>query len=73
MARALDIDKIATDNPRVNIRQLREGQDALRRLQQSGSVRRSNYGLDTPESKREIRPARDEDVPDCLPAFRRLR
>jgi hypothetical protein len=73
VATQLNIDKIASDNPRVDLRQLKEGQDLLESLQQSGSVSHSGYGLDTPESKREIRPTSDQEALDCLPAHRRLR
>lgn len=73
MASQINIEKIASDNPRVDLQKLKEGQELLRDLQKSGSVVRSGYGLDTPESKRDIRPTGDHDASDCLPSYRRLR
>ena len=73
MPAQLDIDKMIADNPNVDVQELRKGEEALTNLQRSGAVRRSSYGLDTPESKRDIRPTRERDFPDCLSAFRKLK
>lgn len=73
MADQINIEKIAADNPNIDLQKLKEGQELLRDLQKTGSVTRSTYSLDTPESKREIRPAGGHDSPDCLSAYRRLR
>ena len=73
MPEEIDVDKIATANPRIDLDEFRRGEDALKALQRSGAVRRSTYALGTPESKRFIRPTPDEEVPECLPALRRLR
>ena len=72
MPTQLDIDKIIADNPSVDKNALREGEKALHDLQRTGAVKRSTYGLNTPESKRELRPSEEQETPDCLPSFRRL-
>lgn len=73
MATQIDVEKIISNNPNVDPDQFRRGEEALKELQRTGAVRRSSYGLDTPESKRGIHPAGEQDTPECLPAFRRLR
>jgi hypothetical protein len=74
MPSQLDLDKIIADNPDVDLEEFKKGEEALKSLHRTGTVRRSTYELDTPESKREIRQNEDtEDRPSCAPAFRRLR
>lgn len=68
----IDIDKIASVNPKIDLDELKRGEETLKKLQQSGNVRRSNYDLGTPESKQYIRPTTEEDRSDCLPHFRKL-
>ncbi len=51
----LDIDKIIADNPNVDPEALKKAEEALKNLNQTGVIRRSTYGLETPESKKEIR------------------
>jgi hypothetical protein len=73
MPAQIDLDKIIADNPNVDLEEFKKGEEALRSLQRTGSVRPSTYGLDTPESRREIRHHEDAKRPECSPAFRRLR
>jgi hypothetical protein len=73
MPAQIDIDKIASVNSKIDLDELKRGEDALKRLQKSGTVKRSNYDLGTPESKKYIRPTTEEYRKDCLPHFRKLR
>jgi hypothetical protein len=69
----IDVDKIIADNPNVDLEEFKKGEEALRSLNRSGAVRPSTYGLDTPESKKELRHHEDVKRPECNSAFRRLR
>jgi hypothetical protein len=75
MPTRIDVEQTAAKNPKIDLDEFRKGEDALKALRESGTVKRSTYDLGTPESKQYIRPAREEDgsPPECLPAFRRLR
>jgi hypothetical protein len=73
MPSQLDLDKIIADNPNVDLEEFKKGEETLKSLHRTGTVRRSTYELDTPESKRQIRPNEDSGRPSCAPAYRRLR
>ena len=55
MPTQIDLEKIIADNPNVDPEELRKAGEALKSLHQTGVVRRSTYGLETPESKKELR------------------
>lgn len=74
MPSQIDIDKVAKLNPKVDLDEFRKGEEMLKALRESGTVRPSTYGLSTPESKKQIRPIEEQAPrPDCLPSFRKLR
>jgi hypothetical protein len=59
MPKQLDVNKIVADNPAVDQKALEKAQEAIRDLHQTGAVRRSSYGLETPESKKRLRHSDD--------------
>ncbi|MGA3056049.1 MAG: hypothetical protein ABSD63_17715 [Candidatus Korobacteraceae bacterium] len=71
MPKQVDLEKIIADNPSVDPEELRKAEEALKSLNRTGVVRRSTYGLETPESKKEIRHS-EETAGSAMP-FRRLR
>ena len=71
MPKQIDIDKIIADNPNVDPEALRKAEEALKNLNQTGVVRHSTYGLETPETKQEIRHSRQNTADEML--VRRLR
>jgi len=72
MPTQIDLGKIIADNPNVDAEELKKTEEALKSLHQTGVVRRSTYGLETPESKKEIRHSGDESSASAAP-IRRLR
>ena len=54
-AKKLDVKQIVTKNKNVDATKLRQGLDALEDLRKTGIVRPSQYGLETPETKRSVR------------------
>lgn len=73
MPTRIDLEKIIADNPNVNPEELRKAEEAIKSLRQTGVVRRSSYGLETPESKREIRHSEEMIRAASTPPLRRLR
>jgi hypothetical protein len=69
----LEVEKIAAKNPKIDIDEFRKSEEVLKRLQESGTVKRSTYGLGMPESKQHLHPTVEDEHQDCLPSFRRLR
>jgi HrpA-like RNA helicase len=72
MPKHLDLDKIIADNPHVDPKELEKAQSALKDLHRTGIVKRSTYGLETPESKKNVRLSTDENRPASQPVIRRL-
>lgn len=73
MPKQLDIDQIIADNPNIDGDELKKVQEALRELHQTGAVKRSTYGLETPESKKNLRYSQEAYRSAREPAVRRLR
>ena len=73
MPTQIDLDKIIADNPNVDLEEFKKGEEVLKSLHRTGAVRPSTYGLDTPESKKEIRHNEDANRTGCRSEFRRLR
>ncbi|MGB6721655.1 MAG: hypothetical protein WBE72_12725 [Terracidiphilus sp.] len=73
MPSQIDLDMIVADNPDIDLEEFKKGEEALKSLRQTGAVRPSAYGLDTPESKKQIRHNDDVSVSGGTTAFRRLR
>jgi LysM repeat protein len=69
----LDVEKIIADNPNIDADELKKAQEALQDLHQTGKVKRSTYGLETPESKKNIRYSEEAYRSAREPAVRRLR
>jgi len=59
MAKQIDLEKIIADNPNVDAKELKKAEEVLKNLNRTGAVKRSTYGLETPESKKEIRHSED--------------
>jgi len=68
----LDVEKIIADNPNVDAEALKKAEEALKDLNKTGAVRRSTYGLETPESKGEMR-RRESCIMSSEAPMRRLR
>jgi hypothetical protein len=68
MPKQIDLEKIITDNPSVDRGELKKAEEALKSLKKTGVVQRSTYGLETPESKKEIR--HSEEAVSALPVRR---
>jgi hypothetical protein len=73
MPKRLDLDKIIADNPNIDADELKKAQEALQNLHQTGTVKRSTYGLETPESKKNLRYSKEAYRSAREPAVRRLR
>ncbi len=73
MPKQLDIDKIIADNPNIDSEALRKAEEALKDLSHTGVVKRSTYGLETPESKKNLRYSEEAYRSAREPAVRRLR
>ena len=67
------MEKIIADNPNVDPEELRKAEEALKGLSKTGVVRRSTYGLETPESKKEIRHSQETERSTSAMPVRRLR
>jgi hypothetical protein len=63
MPKQIDLDKMIADNPNVDPEALRKAEEALKNLHQTGVVQRSTYGLETPESKKQLRHSYEEASP----------
>ena len=72
MLKQKELKKIIADNPNVDPAELKKAEEALRNLKQTGVVRRSTYGLETPESKRQIRHSEATDRSASAMPIRRL-
>ncbi len=73
MPKQIELEKIIADNPNVDPEELKKAEEALRNLKQTGMVRRSTYGLETPESKKEIRHSEETERSASAVPVRRLR
>lgn len=71
MPKQIELEKIIADNPNVDPEELKRAEEALKNLNRTGVVQRSTYGLETPESKKEIR--HSEDTARSAMPIRRLR
>jgi hypothetical protein len=73
MPKQLNLEKIIADNPNIDPEELKKAEEALKDLHQTGVVRPSTYGLETPESKKNLRYSSDEDRRQTETLVRRLR
>lgn len=54
MPKKLDIEKIIATNPNVDVNELKRATEVLKALQETGLVRPSTYGLETPDRMRQM-------------------
>lgn len=68
----IDVKKIIDKNPQIDGEVLRKTQEILRGLVENG-VQRSGYGLETPESKKELRHSQEIAQSLCGASLRNVR
>ena len=67
MPKKIELKQIAKNNPRVDLKKLREGRELSKKLEEKGFVRRG-YQLPPPFARKRIELARD--LPDNSPVLR---
>jgi hypothetical protein len=73
MPAQINVEQIIADNRSIDIELFKKSEEALKELQRTGAVRRSTYGLGSPEAKQNPIHHGEDDGMDHLLSFRRLR
>jgi hypothetical protein len=73
MPKQINLEKIIADNPQIDPEELKKAEEALKNLRQTGIVKHSTYGLETPESKKNLRYSKEARRSAREPAVRQLR